>query len=128
MWPTRAGQWRVLASSTTGVVVAAGVLITGIALIDRRVNLSFGLLCLFPIILVGTVLKRWQVVVVASLCTWLTEAVSQDRSPHPQSARADRPRTVACHHTMRRPGSGDALRRARGRRIGDIWPTDESTA
>src|ERR1700730_14286482 len=68
-----AGQWRVLASSTTGVVVAAGVLITGIALIDKRVNLSFGLLYLFPIILAGTVLPRWHVVLVASLCTWLTD-------------------------------------------------------
>src|ERR1700730_7560199 len=68
-----AGQWRVLASSTTGVVVAAVVLITGISLIDRRVNLSFGLLYLFSIILVGTVLARWHVVLVASLCTWLTD-------------------------------------------------------
>jgi two-component system sensor kinase FixL len=55
------------------VVVAAGVLIAGIALIDRQVNLSFGLLYLFPIILVGTVLSRAQVALVASLCTWLTD-------------------------------------------------------
>jgi PAS domain S-box-containing protein len=53
--------------------MTAGVLIAAIALIDRRINLSFGLLYLFPIILVGTVLPRWSVVLVASLCTWLTD-------------------------------------------------------
>ena len=44
-------------------VVAAGLLIGVIALIDWRVelNLSFGFLYLFPIILVGTVLSRWQI-------------------------------------------------------------------
>jgi PAS domain S-box-containing protein len=54
-------------------VTAAGVLIAAIAIIDSRINLSFGLLYLFPIILVGTVLPRWQVVLIASLCTWLTD-------------------------------------------------------
>jgi len=71
-WRAPAGRWRALASSTTGVVIAAGVLIAAIALVDRRVNLSFRLLDLFPIILIGTVLPRWLVVLVASLCTWLT--------------------------------------------------------
>ena len=51
----------------------AAILIGAIALIDRRVNLSFGLLYLFPIILIGTVLPRWCVLLVASLCTWLTD-------------------------------------------------------
>jgi two-component system sensor kinase FixL len=48
-------------------------LIAVIALIDRRVNLSFGLFYVFPIILLGTVLPRWPVVLVALLCTWLTD-------------------------------------------------------
>jgi two-component system sensor kinase FixL len=55
------------------VVLAAGALIAVIALIDRRVNLSFGLFYVFPIILLGTVLPRWPVVLVALLCTWLTD-------------------------------------------------------
>ena len=71
-WRARVRAWTVLASSTTGAVVAAGLLIAVIAFIDQRTNLSFGLLYLFPIILVGTVLPRWQVVLTASLCTWLT--------------------------------------------------------
>jgi two-component system sensor kinase FixL len=56
-------------------VVAAGLLIGVIALIDWRVelNLSFGFLYLFPIILVGTVLSRWQIGLIALLCTWLSD-------------------------------------------------------
>ena len=69
-WRVSAGRPRVLAPSSR-VAVAAG-LIGAIAFVDSRVNLSFGLLYLFPIILVGSVLARWQVVLVAALCTWLT--------------------------------------------------------
>ena len=71
-WRARVRAWTVLASSTTGAIAAAGLLIAGIAFIDQRTNLSFGLLYLFPVILVGTVLPRWQVLVTASLCAWLT--------------------------------------------------------
>src|ERR1700680_2468942 len=53
--------------------MAAGAVIAAIALIDRRVNLSFGLFYVFPIILLGAVLPRWHVVLVALLCTWLTD-------------------------------------------------------
>jgi two-component system sensor kinase FixL len=60
-------------SATTRTVLAAGFLIATIAFVDSRVNLSFGLLYLFPIILAGTVLPRWQVVLMALLCTWLTD-------------------------------------------------------
>jgi PAS domain S-box-containing protein len=59
-------------SATARTLVAAGFLIVTIAFVDSRVNLSFGLLYLFPIILVGTVSPRWQVVLTALLCTWLT--------------------------------------------------------
>jgi two-component system, LuxR family, sensor kinase FixL len=57
----------------TRTLLAAGLLIIVIAFVDSRVNLSFGLLYLFPIILVGTVLPRWQVVLTAFVCTWLTD-------------------------------------------------------
>jgi two-component system sensor kinase FixL len=59
----------------TARVAAAGVLIAIIALVDWRVelNLSFGFLYLVPIILAGTVLARWQIVLVALLCTWLSD-------------------------------------------------------
>jgi two-component system, LuxR family, sensor kinase FixL len=60
-------------SATALTLLAAGFLIVTIAFVDSRVNLSFGLLYLFPVILVGTVLPRWQVVLTAVLCTWLTD-------------------------------------------------------
>ena len=45
-------------SASTRILLAAGLLITLIAFVDSRINLSFGLFYLFPIILVGTVLPR----------------------------------------------------------------------
>jgi two-component system sensor kinase FixL len=71
-WRARVREWTVLASSTTGAVMAAGLVIASIAFIDQRTNLSLGLLYLFPIILVGTALPRRLVLLVAGLCTWLT--------------------------------------------------------
>jgi PAS domain S-box-containing protein len=46
-----------------------------IALADWRVegNIPLGFLYLFPMLLVGSVLKRWQIAAVAVLCTFLTE-------------------------------------------------------
>ena len=69
--PFREGTVLAL-SSTPRVVVAAVLLIGIIAFIDQRTAPSFGLLYLFPIILVGTVLARWQVVFTAAVCAWLT--------------------------------------------------------
>jgi PAS domain S-box-containing protein len=55
--------------------VAAGLIIGIIAFIDWHVELdvAFGFLYVFPLILVGTVLPRWQVVLVAILCTALAD-------------------------------------------------------
>ena len=46
-----------------------------IAFVDWRVegNIPLGFLYLFPMLLVGSVLKRWQIAGVAALCTFLTE-------------------------------------------------------
>ena len=71
-WRARTHAWSVLASSRTGAVVVAGLFIAGIAFVDQRTSLSFGLLYLFPVIFVGTVLPRWQVVLAAAVCAWLT--------------------------------------------------------
>lgn len=67
-------RWRsvLVSSATTRALVPAGLLIAAIAFLDQRTSPSVGLLYLFPIILVGTVLPRWGVVVTALLCTWLT--------------------------------------------------------
>jgi two-component system, LuxR family, sensor kinase FixL len=65
--------------SKAAVLLRAGVLIGLIALIDWRVDLtiSFGFLYLFPILLVGTVLPRWQILGAALLCTVLADLFSQ---------------------------------------------------
>jgi two-component system sensor kinase FixL len=83
-------RWPVLAPSASLVVAMAGALIVAIALVDRRINLSFGLLYLFPIILVGTVLPRWSVLLVAALCTWLTDIFN----PFPFAAAVSLPQDV----------------------------------
>jgi two-component system sensor kinase FixL len=67
--------FRYLHGSTRAVVARAAVLVAIIALIDWRVdlNISFGFLYLFPMLLVGTVLSRWQILAVALFCTLLSD-------------------------------------------------------
>jgi PAS domain S-box-containing protein len=57
------------------VLARAAFLIAIIALIDWRIdlNIAFGFLYLFPILLVGTVLARWQILLAALLCTFLSD-------------------------------------------------------
>jgi PAS domain S-box-containing protein len=57
------------------VLVKASVLIVAIAVLDWSVdlNLSFGFLYLFPVLLLGTVLSAWQITAVALLCTVLAD-------------------------------------------------------
>ena len=52
-----------------------GTLILAIALIDWRASneLPLGFLYLFPMLIVGRVLKPWQIGAVAALCTFLAE-------------------------------------------------------
>jgi PAS domain S-box-containing protein len=56
-------------------VAIAGVLILVVAVIDWRVdlNFAFAFLYLLPILLAGTVVSRWQVVLMALLCTFLSD-------------------------------------------------------
>jgi signal transduction histidine kinase len=60
-----------------GVMLARAVaLIALIAVVDWRVetNVSLGFLYLFPMLMVGVSLNRWQIGVAAALCTFLVEA------------------------------------------------------
>ncbi len=59
----------------TSRVVLAVLLIAIIAFIDWQVevNIAFGFLYIFPILVVGTVLSRWQILLVALLCTFLAD-------------------------------------------------------
>jgi PAS domain S-box-containing protein len=56
-------------------LLKAGLLIALIALADWRADkeVTLGFLYLFPMLLVGSVLKRWQIGMVAALCTFLAE-------------------------------------------------------
>src|SRR5579864_7937309 len=69
------GLSLLLNASRTRLLVIAGVMIAIVALIDWRVdvNVSFGFLYLFPMLVFGTCLSRWQLAAVAGLCTLLAE-------------------------------------------------------
>ena len=56
-------------------VAIAGFLIVVIAVIDWRVdlNIAFAFFYLLPLILAGSVLARWQIVLAALLCTFLSD-------------------------------------------------------
>ncbi len=62
-------------ASRSAVLVRAALLIALLALIDWRVetNVSLGFLYLFPMLMVGAQLARWQIALVAALCTTLVE-------------------------------------------------------
>src|SRR5579862_2262164 len=57
------------------VLLKAALMIAVIAFVDWRVekDLPLGFLYLFPMLLVGSILNRWQIVAVAACCTFLTE-------------------------------------------------------
>src|SRR5580658_4660066 len=67
---------RFLHGGRAMVLLRASVLTTVVALIDWRfdVNISFGFLYLFPMLMVGGYLARWQIALVAALYTGLCEA------------------------------------------------------
>jgi len=56
-------------------IALAALLIAAIAIIDWRVdlNLSFGFLYLFPMLILGTALERWQLIVAAVVCTLFSD-------------------------------------------------------
>jgi signal transduction histidine kinase len=57
------------------VLLRAAVMTTAIAVTDWRIhgNIPLGFLYLFPMLLVGNILNRWQIVLSAAFCTLLTE-------------------------------------------------------
>ena len=64
-----------LRGGTKSTLLKAAVLIAVIAFADWRADkdVTLGFLYLFPMLMVGSVLKRWQIAVAATLCTLLTE-------------------------------------------------------
>ena len=64
-----------LTADRSKAFLRAALLIAVIALVDWKVenNVSLGFLYLFPMLMLGAWLERWQIAVAAALCTWLTE-------------------------------------------------------
>jgi PAS domain S-box-containing protein len=56
-------------------IALAALLIAAIAIVDWRVdlNLSFGFLYLFPMLILGTALDRWQLIFAALVCTLFSD-------------------------------------------------------
>jgi PAS domain S-box-containing protein len=81
-----------LHGSRRTVLLCAGALIAAVALIDWRfdVDISFGFLYLFPMLMVGGRLTRWQIAGVAALCTALSEAFA----PFPWTFALGVPRVI----------------------------------
>jgi two-component system sensor kinase FixL len=65
----------ILRGGTRAVLIRATLLIALIALLDWKIegNIPLGFLYLFPMLLVGGVLNRWQIAAFAAICTFLTE-------------------------------------------------------
>ena len=81
-----------LRGSRSQLLVRAGVMVAIVALIDWRVdlNVSFGFLYLFPMLVVGSCVPRWQLAAVAALCTFLAECFD----PFPWAPTAGIPRDI----------------------------------
>ncbi|HWF10689.1 MAG TPA: ATP-binding protein [Bryobacteraceae bacterium] len=64
-----------LRGTRTAVLTRAVVMTAAIAVVDWRIegNIPLGFLYLFPMLLVGSVLNRWQIAIAAGVCTVLTE-------------------------------------------------------
>jgi PAS domain S-box-containing protein len=64
-----------LRGTRTAVMTRAGLMTLAIALVDWRIegNVPLGFLYLFPMLLAGSVLTRWQIAAAAAVCTLLTE-------------------------------------------------------
>ncbi len=73
-------------------VILAALLIAIIAVIDWRVevNIAFGFLYIFPILLLGTVMSRWQILLTVLLCTFLADYLD----PFPFTFRVALPQDI----------------------------------
>ena len=81
-----------LRGSRRAVLLRAGLMIALIAVADWRIedNFQLGFLYLFPMLLIGSVLNRWQIAGVAAACTMLAEVFD----PYRWSLAAGVPRDI----------------------------------
>lgn len=64
-----------LRGTRTSVLIRAVLMTAAIAVVDYRIdgNIPLGFLYLFPMLLVGSILSRWQIALAAAVCAFLTE-------------------------------------------------------
>jgi PAS domain-containing protein len=95
----------------------AGISIAVIAIADWHFenDVSFGFLYLFPILMVGTCLSRWQIAGVACVCTALTEAFD----PFPWTTQVGISRVILTFTAFFGAGFF-GFTSARGRRLADL--------
>lgn len=75
-----------LRGTQRAVIIRGAIMLVAIALLDRHIegNIPLGFLYLFPMLLFGSVLSRWQIALTAGVCTVLTELFdSFEWSPGP---------------------------------------------
>jgi two-component system sensor kinase FixL len=109
-----------LRGTRTSVLTRAALMVAAIGTIDWRIegNVPLGFLYLFPMLLVGSVLTRWQIAGVAAACTVLTELFDSFEWSFPAGIPRDilifaaffcmglfvyeviRSRQAALHHTL----------------------------
>ena len=96
-----------LRGTRTAVLTRAGLMTAAIAVVDWRIegNIPLGFLYLFPMLLVGSVLTRWQIAGAAAVCTLLTElSTVSTGSAGRNSARHSDLRRVFLHGPVRLRG------------------------
>ena len=73
----------VFRGSQASSLVWSGIFIVLIALVDWRDidDLPLGFLYLLPMLMLGRVLKPWQTLIVALLCTWSSSKPSSQAAP-----------------------------------------------
>ncbi len=64
-----------LRGTRSAVLARAAILTALIAVVDWRIdlNISFGFLYMFPMLLLGTILSRWQILAAAVICSALSD-------------------------------------------------------
>ena len=79
---------RMLPGSSRTALISAGILIAAVALTDWKVqiNATLGFLYIFPMVLLGTALNWWQLILAAFFCTSLSDRLD----PFPMEMEAAR--------------------------------------
>jgi two-component system, LuxR family, sensor kinase FixL len=108
-------------------VILAAVLIAIIAVIDWRVevNIAFGFLYIFPILLLGTVMSRAQILLAVFLCTFLADYLD----PFPFTFRVALPQDILVFAALAGAGFfSSEVTRSRRREMQNLQEVEKEVA